>query len=116
MTPGKFKFIFFLFLLNFSTFVFAEDKITTVPLVNLENLEPSFEKENSEDEILSEKKNISLKINSGAKIALVGMSGGGKSTLLNLIPKNLPIFDFFSGSWSFDIILFCLIVDRCIYR
>jgi len=61
MTPGKFKFIFFLFLLNFSTFVFAEDKITTVPLVNLENLEPSFEKENSEDEILSEKKNISLK-------------------------------------------------------
>tara|TARA_B110000971_G_C19891710_1_gene445633 strand:+ start:353 stop:865 length:513 start_codon:yes stop_codon:yes gene_type:complete len=61
MTPGKFKLIFFLFLLNFSTFVFAEDKITTVPLVNLENLEPSFEKENSEDEILSEKKNISLK-------------------------------------------------------
>ena len=61
MTPGKFKLIFFLFLLNFSTFVFAEDKITTVPLVNLENLKPSFEKENSEDEILSEKKNISLK-------------------------------------------------------
>jgi subfamily B ATP-binding cassette protein MsbA len=32
-------------------------------------------------------KDINIKINSGDKVALVGMSGGGKSTLINLIPK-----------------------------
>ncbi len=31
--------------------------------------------------------NISLKINAGEKIALVGPSGGGKTTICNLIPK-----------------------------
>ena len=53
--------IFFLFSLNFFIIVFAEDKIISVPLVNLENLEPSFEKEDLESRNLSEKKNIDLK-------------------------------------------------------
>ncbi len=44
-------------------------------------------------------KNISLKINSGAKIALVGMSGGGKSTLINLIPK---FYDLKAGKILID--------------
>ena len=61
MTPGKINFIFFLFLLNFSTIIYAEDKITTIPLVNLENLEPSFEQEESESKNLSKKENIILK-------------------------------------------------------
>ena len=49
MIPGKINFIFFLFLLNFSNIILAEEKITTSPLVNLENLEPSFEKEDTEN-------------------------------------------------------------------
>jgi len=44
-------------------------------------------------------KNINLKINSGAKIALVGMSGGGKSTLINLIPK---FYDLKAGEILID--------------
>ena len=58
MKLGK---INFFFLLIFSTIVFAEDKITTIPLINLENLKPSFEKEDLEVENFSEKKIINLK-------------------------------------------------------
>tara|TARA_B100000780_G_scaffold249534_1_gene195278 strand:+ start:561 stop:1064 length:504 start_codon:yes stop_codon:yes gene_type:complete len=58
MKLGK---INFFFLLIFSTIVFAEDKITTIPLINLENLKPSFEKEDLEVKNFSEKKIINLK-------------------------------------------------------
>jgi len=61
MIPGKINCIIILFLLIFSTVIFAEDKITAVPLINLENLEPSFEKEDTGSKILLEKKNIILK-------------------------------------------------------
>mgnify|MGYP006120429205 CR=1 FL=1 len=61
MILGKINCILFLSLLIFSTITFAEDKITTVPLINLENLEPSFEKEDLERKITLEKKNIILK-------------------------------------------------------
>ena len=61
MILGKINCILFLSLLIFSTITFAEDKITTVPLINLENLEPSFEKEDLERIITLEKKNIILK-------------------------------------------------------
>jgi hypothetical protein len=61
MIPGKINLIFFLFMLNFSTVVFSEDKISTVPLVNLENLEPSFESEDLEDKDFLKKSSISLK-------------------------------------------------------
>ena len=36
-------------------------KIATVPLINLENLEPSFEKEDSETQDILKKENLSLK-------------------------------------------------------
>ena len=61
MILGKINCILFLSLLIFSTITFAEDKITTVPLINLENLEPSFEKKDLERKITLEKKNIILK-------------------------------------------------------
>ena len=69
MIPGKINFLVFFFLLHFSSIVFAEDKITTVPLINLENLEPSFEKEDAENNsilsiektILKEKKILKIK-------------------------------------------------------
>ena len=61
MILGRIKYIFFLSLLNIFTIVFAEDKITTVPLVNLENLKPSFENEDLEGRSTSEKKSINLK-------------------------------------------------------
>ncbi|MFT6084459.1 MAG: subfamily B ATP-binding cassette protein MsbA [Alphaproteobacteria bacterium] len=44
-------------------------------------------------------KNINLEIQSGQKIALVGPSGGGKSTLLNLIPR---FYEVSSGSIRID--------------
>ena len=49
MILGKIKFIFFLFVLNFSSVLLSEDKIISAPLINLENLKPSFEKEDSEN-------------------------------------------------------------------
>jgi ATP-binding cassette, subfamily B, bacterial MsbA len=44
-------------------------------------------------------KNISLSVSSGEKIALVGPSGGGKSTLVNLIPRFYELAD---GAISID--------------
>jgi hypothetical protein len=68
MIHGKIRFIFFLFLINFFTIVFAEDKITTVPLINLENLEPSFEKEDVENKNILKTDDISLKKKKVTKI------------------------------------------------
>jgi len=62
MKLGNFKF-FFLPLLLFLTntfFVFAEEKIESVPLINLEELSPTFEEDKSELEKI-EDKNITLK-------------------------------------------------------
>jgi|TARA_B110000285_G_scaffold168010_1_gene187904 hypothetical protein len=59
MTLGKTNFIFFFLIIFNSTL--AEDKITTVPLINLENLKPSFEKEDTKNESISNNKDINLK-------------------------------------------------------
>jgi len=44
-------------------------------------------------------KNINLQVNQGETIALVGMSGGGKSTLISLIPR---FYDVTDGSIKVD--------------
>ena len=61
MVLGKIRFIFFLFVLNFSNISFSEDNITIVPLVNLENLQPSFEKEGTENQNITNNENVNLK-------------------------------------------------------
>jgi len=60
MKLGNYKFFFyFLFILANTFFVFAEDKIEVVPLINLEELSPTFEEDKAELEKI-EDKNITL--------------------------------------------------------
>jgi len=58
MRLGNFKnfFLYFIFFLTSSLFVFAEDKIESVPLINLEELSPTFEEDKDELEKIEEKK------------------------------------------------------------
>lgn len=62
--------------------------------VSLENV--SFQYNDNEAMVL---KNVSLNIKSGETIALVGMSGGGKSSLVSLIPR---FYDVTSGCIKLD--------------
>jgi len=64
MKLGKYK-ILILFIILFSvknSFVFAVDKIETVPLINLEELSPTFEEDKNELEEV-EDKNININTN-----------------------------------------------------
>ena len=65
MKLGKISLFFFLFFytlfVNLFSLLNAEEKISTIPLVNLENLEPSFEKEDVEFENVINKENLILK-------------------------------------------------------
>jgi len=59
MKLGNFKFFCLLFILTNTFFVLAEDKIESVPLINLEELSPTFEEDKTELEKI-EDKNITL--------------------------------------------------------
>ncbi len=61
MKLGKISFFCFIVFINFFLLLNAEEKITVVPLVNLENLKPSFEKEDLENQNILKKENIILK-------------------------------------------------------
>jgi ATP-binding cassette subfamily B protein len=62
--------------------------------IQIENVSFTYEDENKQ--VLH---NISLEIPSGKTVALVGPSGGGKTTLCNLIPR---FFDFKEGDIKID--------------
>ena len=80
MKLGKISLIFILFFFNIFNILFAEDKITTVPLINLENLEASYEnidtkEQNTLDEAnlpLKEKK-IKEKVNKSTSVNIVAL-------------------------------------------
>ena len=59
MKLGNFNFFCLLFILTNTVFVLAEDKIESVPLINLEELSPTFEEDKTELEKI-EDKNITL--------------------------------------------------------
>jgi hypothetical protein len=61
MKFGKISFSFFIIFMNFFSLLSAEKKITTVPLINLENLKPSFEKEDTKTQDTQRKENLILK-------------------------------------------------------
>ncbi|MFZ4453404.1 ABC transporter ATP-binding protein [Salibacterium aidingense] len=77
-----------------------QNKENAVPLnhargdVEFENV--SFQYEEESDEVLHD---MNLKVKAGETIALVGMSGGGKSTLVSLIPR---FYDVTAGSIKLD--------------
>ena len=54
MKLGKFKTFIFIFFLSSALSVFAEDKIESVPLINLEELSPTFEEDKDELEKIEE--------------------------------------------------------------
>ena len=70
--------------------------------IELENIKGNIEIENvsftyeDDNEVV---KNLSLSIEAGKTVALVGPSGGGKTTLCNMIPR---FFDFDSGDIKID--------------
>ena len=57
MKLGKFKTFIFIFFLSSTLSVFAEDKIESVPLINLEELSPTFEEDKVELEKVEENVN-----------------------------------------------------------
>ena len=57
----KFFFLSFVFLLSSTLAVFTEDKIEVVPLINLEELSPTFEEDKDELESMEDKNIISNK-------------------------------------------------------
>ncbi|MGN0929036.1 MAG: lipid A export permease/ATP-binding protein MsbA [Alphaproteobacteria bacterium] len=70
--------------------------------INLENVKGDIEFKNVSFEYESGKpiiKNLNMKIPHGKTVALVGASGGGKTTIVNLIPR---FFDITSGEILID--------------
>ncbi|MFL2889443.1 MAG: DUF2155 domain-containing protein [Pelagibacteraceae bacterium] len=58
MKLGIFKYFIIIFLFSFTSLTFSADKIQSVPLVNLENLKPSYENEDEDYSKTSEELDI----------------------------------------------------------
>ena len=91
MRLGIIKFFFILSSLSFFSLI-ADDKISTVPLVNLDNLKPSYEEVESDNETdvtindnKLKKKNKKIKKNSVVSINLLGLDKiTAKTTEINI--------------------------------
>jgi len=92
MRPGnKIYTITFFFFISFNSFSFAEQKITTTPLINLEKIKPSFEESEAANESinstqnLKEKKNYSnLKSSQAILIGLDKITAKSSELVINL--------------------------------
>ncbi len=80
MKPGKIKLFLIILIYIIITSLRAEDKIISAPIINLENLEPSYENLENENDSISnsntqiKKRDISNKINKNIKfVNLVGL-------------------------------------------
>ena len=82
---NKFSIFFILFSINFS-FATTEDKIQTVPLINLEELSPTFEEEKDELEKIEEK---SITLNESENISEDSVSKKKEKLWIKLQQKRL---------------------------
>ena len=54
-------FIFFIIFLNISTKIFSEEKISSSPLINMDQIKPSFEEVEDQEDNMSSNQNIKQK-------------------------------------------------------
>ena len=80
MRLGKISYLFFVIFLFINFYLKAEDKISTVPLINLENLEPSYEEvenDSTGDEINQDykikEKNKKITSNENRSVNILGL-------------------------------------------
>ena len=90
------KFFFIIFFFNIFNFIYADDKIVTSPLINIEKIKPSFEEINEENETISsnktlkKKKNFSnLKSSQAILIGLDKITAKSSELVVNLNEKKL---------------------------
>ncbi len=74
----------------------ADDKILELTSGTIEFKDVNFKYDNKEENILN---SVNLSIEGGKMTSLVGLSGAGKSTILNLIPR---FYDIISGDILID--------------
>ena len=90
MRPGKIKLTIFIFILGFFLSLKADEKILSAPIINLENLEPSYETLENEKETISNPnssiKKRDVKENKKDNIKFVNLIGLDKITA-----KTIPI-------------------------
>lgn len=67
--------------------------------IKFENVTFSYDSSSEKEEITNVLENVNIDIKKGTKVALVGPSGGGKTTLTNLIPR---FYDIDQGKITVD--------------
>lgn len=86
----------------FELFDIKPEIIDAPDAIKMPSLEKDIKFENVEFEYVKDIpiiKNLNLKVNKNETLAIVGNSGGGKSTLVNLLPR---FYDIKSGAIKFD--------------